>query len=88
MIYETKGLSLEQVDELYGKVNKAWQSNSFVPTVSFQDVQDVSGNVDMRKSSLTDGEILKPSSPSARALTWQQLKTRQYGRSLCSTTRR
>lgn len=41
MIYETKGLSLEQVDELYGKVSKAWKSSGFVPTVSFQEVQDV-----------------------------------------------
>ena len=38
MIYETKGLSLEQVDELYGVVGKAWQSKSFVPSLSFQDV--------------------------------------------------
>jgi SP family sugar:H+ symporter-like MFS transporter len=38
MIYETKGLSLEQVDELYGVVGKAWKSKSFVPQVSFQDV--------------------------------------------------
>ena len=29
MIYETKGLSLEQVDELYGKVSKAWRSPGF-----------------------------------------------------------
>ncbi|KAK7725944.1 Plasma membrane low glucose sensor [Botryosphaeria dothidea] len=41
MIYETKGLSLEQVDELYGKVSKAWQSSKFVPTVSFQEVADL-----------------------------------------------
>ncbi|KAF7198443.1 Major facilitator-type transporter ecdD [Pseudocercospora fuligena] len=54
MIYETKGLSLEQVDELYAKVPKAWQSSKFVPTVSFQDVQDVGG--DHRKSSLADIE--------------------------------
>jgi MFS family permease len=40
-IYETKGLSLEQVDELYGKVSKAWQSTSFVPSVHFTDVRDV-----------------------------------------------
>lgn len=40
MIYETKGLSLEQVDELYGKVPTAWQSTSFVPTVNFQELQD------------------------------------------------
>lgn len=56
MIYETKGLSLEQVDELYGKVNKAWQSKGFVPTVSFQDVQDVSGGDTARKNSLADLE--------------------------------
>ena len=53
LIYETKGLSLEQVDELYAKENKAWKSTSFVPTVSFQDVRDV--NVD-RKQSLADVE--------------------------------
>jgi SP family sugar:H+ symporter-like MFS transporter len=55
MIYETKGLSLEQVDELYSKVGKAWQSKGFVPTVSFQDVQDVAGE-GARKSSLADLE--------------------------------
>lgn len=54
MIYETKGLSLEQVDELYAKIPKAWQSNKFVPTVSFQDVQEIGG--DHRKSSLADLE--------------------------------
>jgi len=31
MIYETKGLTLEQVDELYGIVNKAWKSKEFRP---------------------------------------------------------
>ena len=55
MIYETKGLSLEQVDELYAKVGKAWQSKGFVPTVSFQDVRDV-GGADHRNSSLADIE--------------------------------
>ncbi|EAT87864.1 hypothetical protein HBI56_092330 [Parastagonospora nodorum] len=54
LIYETKGLSLEQVDELYGKVSKAWKSQGFVPTVSFQDVQDIQG--DNRRKSLTDVE--------------------------------
>ncbi|RJE21066.1 Sugar and other transporter [Aspergillus sclerotialis] len=29
MIYETKGLSLEQVNELYGNVSKAWRSPSY-----------------------------------------------------------
>ena len=54
MIYETKGLSLEQVDELYGKVSKAWQSKGFVPTVSFQDVRDT--GADARRTSLVDME--------------------------------
>jgi len=54
MIYETKGLSLEQVDELYAKVGKAWKSPGFVPSVSFQDVQDA--HVNVRKMSLTDAE--------------------------------
>lgn len=38
MIYETKGLTLEQVDELYGIVGKAWQSNKFRPQVHFADM--------------------------------------------------
>lgn len=38
-IYETKGLSLEQVDELYGVISKAWQSKRFEPTVSFREVE-------------------------------------------------
>ncbi|KAF1833045.1 general substrate transporter [Decorospora gaudefroyi] len=55
MIYETKGLSLEQVDELYGKCAHAWKSPGFVPSVSFQDVQDV--HADTRRASLTDIEV-------------------------------
>lgn len=39
MIYETKGLALEQVDELYGMVDKAWKSKGFRPAISFRDVQ-------------------------------------------------
>lgn len=38
MIYETKGLSLEQVDELYGVVGKAWKSKAFRPQISFADM--------------------------------------------------
>ena len=50
MIYETKGLSLEQVDELYGVVSKAWQSKHFRPQISFADV-DQTGD---RKLSLAE----------------------------------
>ncbi|KAK5113093.1 hypothetical protein LTR62_003672 [Meristemomyces frigidus] len=56
MIYETKGLSLEQVDELYAKVGKAWQSKGFVPSVSFQEVAQVGADGEARKQSLTDLE--------------------------------
>ncbi|KAJ5926223.1 hypothetical protein N7516_007996 [Penicillium verrucosum] len=34
-IYETKGLSLEQVDELYAKVPRAWNSVGWVPAVNY-----------------------------------------------------
>ncbi|CAG8015805.1 unnamed protein product [Penicillium nalgiovense] len=34
-IYETKGLSLEQVDELYSKVPRAWNSVGWVPSVNY-----------------------------------------------------
>lgn len=54
LIYETKGLSLEQVDELYAKTSKAWKSVGFVPTVSFAEVQDLAVNV--RSQSLAEME--------------------------------
>lgn len=47
-IYETKGLSLEQVDELYAKIPHAWQSTGFVPTVNFTDVADLGANESRR----------------------------------------
>ena len=50
-IYETKGLSLEQVDELYGIVNKAWLSKTFRPAVRFGDMEGTEGD---RKMSLTE----------------------------------
>jgi SP family sugar:H+ symporter-like MFS transporter len=39
LIYETKGLSLEQVDELYSVVQKATKSKDFQPQISFQNVE-------------------------------------------------
>jgi MFS transporter, SP family, sugar:H+ symporter len=55
-IYETKGLSLEQVDELYAKVPNARQSRGFVPTVNFTDVQEYAGAGDARRSTLAELE--------------------------------
>lgn len=54
LIYETKGLTLEQVDELYSKTSKAWKSKAFVPTVSYADVNDVAPQG--RSKSLADLE--------------------------------
>jgi MFS transporter, SP family, sugar:H+ symporter len=43
LIYETKGLTLEQVDELYEIVDKAWQSKAFRPMVHFREAQEQGG---------------------------------------------
>ncbi|CAG8949940.1 hypothetical protein HYFRA_00004271 [Hymenoscyphus fraxineus] len=39
MIYETKGLSLEQVDELYQEVTVARKSVGWTPTTTFRDIR-------------------------------------------------
>ncbi|KAI9680152.1 MAG: High-affinity glucose transporter rgt2 [Trizodia sp. TS-e1964] len=54
LIYETKGLSLEQVDELYAKVGHAWDSKHFVPTVHFTEVAAAGTNA--RSQSLAEIE--------------------------------
>ncbi|CZR69217.1 probable monosaccharide transporter [Phialocephala subalpina] len=43
MIYETKGLTLEQVDELYAEVTDARQSVGWVPTITFREIQEEAG---------------------------------------------
>jgi hypothetical protein len=40
IIYETKGLTLEQVDELYAEVSDARQSVGWVPTTTFREIQE------------------------------------------------
>lgn len=40
MVYETSKLSLEQIDELYERVDHAWLSTNFQPSWSFQDIRD------------------------------------------------
>jgi SP family sugar:H+ symporter-like MFS transporter len=55
-IYETKGLSLEEVDELYAKVSVAWRSSGFVPSVNFCDVRDVADGSKGGVMSLADLE--------------------------------
>lgn len=44
-VYETKGMTLEQVDELYEAVGSASKSTNFVPTVNFtRDMQGRRGS--------------------------------------------
>jgi len=40
MVYETSKISLEQIDELYERVDHAWNSRSFQPSWSFQEMRD------------------------------------------------
>ncbi|MCJ1313056.1 Plasma membrane low glucose sensor [Agyrium rufum] len=61
LIYETKGFTLEEVDEMYAKVPHAWKSKGFVPSVRFRDVQDLAhegggGAVGGRSQSLAEME--------------------------------
>jgi hypothetical protein len=44
MIYETKGLTLEQVDELYAEVSVARRSVGWVPTITFREIQEGKGD--------------------------------------------
>jgi hypothetical protein len=39
MIYETKGLTLEQVDELYAEVTSARKSTRWQPTTTFREIR-------------------------------------------------
>jgi GDP-D-mannose dehydratase len=38
MIYETKGLTLEEVDELYGEVKDARKSLGWKPSITFREM--------------------------------------------------
>jgi sugar porter (SP) family MFS transporter len=40
MVYETSKISLEQIDEMYERVDKAWRSREFEPSWSFQQMRD------------------------------------------------
>lgn len=47
MIYETKGLSLEQVDELYAEVSDARHSVGWKPTITFRELNDEKSAADV-----------------------------------------
>lgn len=41
MVYETSKISLEQIDEMYERVSYAWNSKTFEPSWSFQQMRDL-----------------------------------------------
>lgn len=41
MVYETSKISLEQIDEMYERVDYAWNSRNFQPSWSFQQMRDL-----------------------------------------------
>jgi len=64
-IYETKGLSLEQVDELYNEVSVARKSKHWKPTITFKQRESVAaqGGVvsnDSEKVEVADEGGLEP----------------------------
>ena len=73
MIYETKGLALEAVDELYGKIDKAWKSKGFQPTISFRDVEQLDKG-DLRRQTLADLEVQVERRKSAVSMTEQYVE--------------
>jgi hypothetical protein len=40
LVYETSKISLEQIDEMYERVDHAWNSPNFEPSWSFQQILD------------------------------------------------
>lgn len=40
MVFETSKISLEQIDEMYERVDRAWNSKNFQPSWSFQEMRD------------------------------------------------
>lgn len=67
-VYETKGLSLEQVDELYAKVSDARKSPGFIPTVHFVDMRNL-GEDAVRRTSLANLEMAAMGNKSAAVVT-------------------
>lgn len=59
MAYETSKLSLEQIDELYERVDHAWQSTNFQPSWSFQDIREENAAGTSSGVSLADREAAR-----------------------------
>lgn len=56
LVYETSRISLEQIDELYERVDYAWNSKHFQPSWSFQDIREETEATGASGISLADRE--------------------------------
>ncbi|KIX00066.1 uncharacterized protein Z518_10993 [Rhinocladiella mackenziei CBS 650.93] len=74
MIYETKNLTLEQVDELYEMVDKAWLSRKFRPQVSFKDAGQQRGTADGHRLSLRQMSIAQEERRASQAQAQEQIE--------------
>ena len=65
MIYETKGLTLEQVDELYSEVSSARKSTKWAPTMNFRQRASMSaqGKGDGHNGVVGDDKMHRDESP-------------------------
>jgi sugar porter (SP) family MFS transporter len=59
MVFETSKISLEQIDELYERVEHAWNSEKFEPSWSFQDIREETTNGMASGVSLADREAAR-----------------------------
>lgn len=56
-VFETKGLTLEQVDEMYEKVPRAWNSGSFVPSAhAFKESYVEALNSETKQEGISENE--------------------------------
>lgn len=74
MVYETSKISLEQIDEMYERVDRAWKSKDFVPSWSFQEMRD--------EGTSASGVQPEPAPQEARRRTGTSASTMESGTTL------
>jgi len=77
LIHEIKGLKLEQVDELYATVSKAWKSTKFRQLLSFREVDEVDTRKKLREISdmVNRKRITSAGSPEAQTTNYDEKTT-------------
>ena len=74
MVYETSKISLEQIDEMYERVDHAWNSRNFQPSWSFQEMRD--------EGASSSGIQLEESNTEARQRTGSSTNSTESGTTL------